>query len=157
MFKRKKKYGEQHITYRKMFKEGDIATKLSFVIMGAANFANKQFVKGCIFLFIEIGFFAWFIRNGIHALAMLQTLGTKKQGLHYDAKLGIDVLQQGDNSMLLLLFGIAAILLCVVVIVMYVVNLRSARNIYELKAAGNPVPTFKQDMSSLLNERFHMT
>ncbi|WP_125763168.1 carbohydrate ABC transporter permease [Companilactobacillus hulinensis] len=153
----KKRYGEQHITYRELFKKGDIGMKLSFIIMGAANFANKQILKGCIFLAVEIGFFAWFIQNGIHALAMLQTLGTKKQGLHYDTNLGIDVLQKGDNSMLLLLFGIAAILLCIVMISMYIINLRSARHIYETKAAGEPVATLKQDLSSLVNERFHIT
>lgn len=105
----------------------------------------------------EVGFFAWFIKNGIHALAMLQTLGTKKQGLAYDNNLGIEVLQKGDNSMLLLLFGISAILVCIVMIILYVINLKSARHLYELKAAGDPIPTLKNDLNSLVNERFHMT
>ena len=43
-----------------------------------------------------------------HALLMLQTLGTQKQGLVYNEALGIEILQKGDNSMLLLLFGIAS-------------------------------------------------
>ena len=38
---------------------------------------------------------------------MLGTLGTQQQGLVYDDSLGIEVLKEGDNSMLLLLFGIA--------------------------------------------------
>jgi len=153
----KKAYKEQHITFRTLFKKGDIATKLSFIVMGAANLANRQITKGLIFLMAEVGFFAWFIKNGIHALAMLQTLGTKKQGLTYDNNLGIEVLQKGDNSMLLLLFGISAILVCIVMIILYVINLKSARHLYELKAAGDPIPTLKNDLNSLVNERFHMT
>ncbi|MDG2977991.1 carbohydrate ABC transporter permease [Latilactobacillus curvatus] len=153
----KKAYMEQHITFRTLFKKGDIATKLSFIVMGAANLANRQITKGLIFLMAEVGFFAWFIKNGVHALAMLQTLGTKKQGLTYDNNLGIEVLQKGDNSMLLLLFGISAILVCIVMIILYVINLKSARHLYELKAAGDPIPTLKNDLNSLVNERFHMT
>ncbi|MEA4912472.1 MAG: sugar ABC transporter permease, partial [Oscillospiraceae bacterium] len=75
MFK-KKSYGQQ-MTFRELFKEGDVATKLSFVVMGAANLANKQYLKGLIFLFSQIAFFYWLIRNGLRALSMLATLGTQ--------------------------------------------------------------------------------
>ncbi|MFZ1394119.1 MAG: sugar ABC transporter permease, partial [Trichococcus flocculiformis] len=90
MFK-KKSYGQQ-MTFRELFKEGDVATKLSFVVMGAANLANKQHLKGLIFLFSQIAFFYWLIRNGLRALSMLATLGTQSQGLVFDERLGIEVL-----------------------------------------------------------------
>lgn len=155
MFK-KKSYGQQ-MTFRELFKEGDVATKLSFVVMGAANLANKQYLKGLIFLFSQIAFFYWLIRNGLRALAMLATLGTRAQGLVFDERLGIEVLQEGDNSMLLLLFGIAAIVICVLLVGLYVINLKSARNIHELKKAGKKIPSTMDDLASLLNERFHAT
>lgn len=155
MFK-KKSYGQQ-MTFRELFKEGDVATKLSFVVMGAANLANKQYLKGLIFLFSQIAFFYWLIRNGLRALAMLATLGTRAQGLVFDERLGIEVLQEGDNSMLLLLFGIAAIVICVLLVGLYVINLKSARNIHELKQVGKKIPSTMDDLASLLNERFHAT
>ncbi|CZQ98770.1 carbohydrate ABC transporter permease [Trichococcus ilyis] len=155
MFK-KKSYGQQ-MTFRELFKEGDIATKLSFVVMGAANLANKQYLKGLIFLLSQIAFFYWLIRNGLRALAMLATLGTREQGLVFDERLGIEVLQEGDNSMLLLLFGIAAIVICVVLVGLYVINLKSARHLHELKQAGKKIPSTMDDLGSLLNERFHAT
>ncbi len=155
MFKKKKT--KNNISFLELFKKGDIATKLSFVIMGSANFANKQFLKGIIFLASEVGFLFWLIRNGLHSLGMLASLGTKEQGLVYDPKLGIRVLQEGDNSMLLLLFGIASLLVCAVLLTLYIVNLRSARHIYELKEAGEPIPSTMDDLKSLLNERFHAT
>jgi arabinogalactan oligomer/maltooligosaccharide transport system permease protein len=154
MFKRN---DQKHITFRELFKKGGVPEKLSFLIMGAANLANKQVVKGLIFLVAQIGFITWFVINGYHALSMLQTLGTKKQGLVYDETMGIDILQAGDNSMLILLFGIAAILVCILLIVLYVINLKSARNIYELKQAGAKIPSLKDDLVSLVNERFHTT
>ncbi|MGB9343714.1 MAG: sugar ABC transporter permease, partial [Trichococcus sp.] len=155
MFK-KKSYGQQ-MTFRELFKEGDIATKLSFVVMGAANLANKQYLKGLIFLFSQIAFFYWLIRNGLRALAMLATLGTQEQGLVFDERLGIEVLQEGDNSMLLLLFGIAAIVICVLLVGLYIINLKSVRNIHELKQAGKKIPSTMDDLGSLLNERFYAT
>ena len=155
MFK-KKSYGQQ-MTFRELFKEGDVATKLSFVVMGAANLANKQYLKGLIFLFSQIAFFYWLIRNGLRALAMLATLGTRAQGLVFDERLGIEVLQEGDNSMLLLLFGIASIVICLLLVGLYVINLKSARNIHELKKAGKKIPSTMDDLASLLNERFHAT
>ena len=155
MFK-KKSYGQQ-MTFRELFKEGDVATKLSFVVMGAANLANKQHLKGLIFLFSQIAFFYWLIRNGLRALSMLATLGTQSQGLVFDERLGIQVLQEGDNSMLLLLFGIAAIVICLLLVGLYVINLKSARNIHELKQVGKKIPSTMDDLASLLNERFHAT
>lgn len=153
----KKKNGPKPITYRELFKKGDLPTKLSFLVMGAANLANKQILKGLIFLATEVGIIGWLFYAGFHTLAMLQTLGTKEQGLVYNEDLGIDILQKGDNSMLILLFGIAAILICILLIIMYIINLRSARNIYELKQAGKKIPSTKDDLVSLVNERFHAT
>ena len=131
MFKKKK----AQTSFREVFKRR-LRYKTIFLVMGAANFANKQWLKGIIFLTAEIGFIYWLIRNGFHALMMLGTLGTQQQGLVYDDSLGIEVLKEGDNSMLLLLFGIAAILVCLSLIILYVINLKSARHLYELKTAG---------------------
>ena len=38
------------------FREGNLATKLSFVLMGFANLANRQLIKGGLFLLSEILF-----------------------------------------------------------------------------------------------------
>ncbi|EOH95077.1 sugar ABC transporter permease [Enterococcus haemoperoxidus ATCC BAA-382] len=145
------------ISFRELFKKGDKSIKLSYVFMGTANIMNGQIVKGLAFLALQIGFVAWLVINGFHALSMLQTLGTKSQGWIMDESLGIEVQQPGDNSMLLLLFGIAAIILILLFIFLYIVNLRSARNIFTLKQAGQPLPTLKEDLNSLLNEKFYIT
>ena len=55
MFKRKKHATfEAHIPLTQLFKKADGATKASYLIMGAANIANKQYLKGFIFLALEI-------------------------------------------------------------------------------------------------------
>lgn len=147
----------EKMSFREVFKKGDLPTKLSYFIMGTANFANQQIVKGALFLLFQISFIVWLITNGLQALSMLQTLGTKSQGWVMDESLGIEVQQPGDNSMLLLLFGIAAIIFIVLFIFMYIVNLKSARKIFLLKQEGKRVPRLKDDLSSLLNEKFYIT
>ncbi|WP_086314521.1 sugar ABC transporter permease [Enterococcus sp. 7F3_DIV0205] len=145
------------ISFRELFKKGDTSIKLSYIFMGMANILNGQIIKGLAFLALQIGFVAWLVVNGFHALSMLQSLGTKAQGWVMDESLGIEVQQPGDNSMLLLLFGIAAIILILLFIFMYIVNLRSARKIFTLKQAGQSLPTLKEDLNSLLNEKFYIT
>lgn len=156
MFKKKKKEAiQEHISFTELFKKGNWATKLSFLFMGTANLANKQFVRGLFFLICEIGFFGWLIKNGLSALAQLQTLGTRTQGLVYNEELGMEILQEGDNSMLILLFGILSLFFVILLIWLYIMNLRSAREIYENKQLNRPLPSFKDDVKSLFNERLH--
>lgn len=145
------------ISFREVFKKGDGPIKGSFLLMGTANIFNGQLVKGLAFLVLQIGFVAWLVSNGLHALKMLQSLGTASQGWVMDDSLGIEVQQPGDNSMLLLLFGIAAIIVIGMFIFMYIVNLRSARKVYLSKQTGDRLPNLKDDLKSLLNEKFHIT
>ena len=48
--------GKAFAKFGKRFMDGSIWTKLSHVIMGAGNIARKQFVKGAIFLGLEVLF-----------------------------------------------------------------------------------------------------
>lgn len=111
-------------SFREVFKK---ATSLQNYLFsyGCCKLRQQAVVKGNHLLTAEIGFIYWLIRNGFHALMMLGTLGTQQQGLVYDDSLGIEVLKEGDNSMLLLLFGIAAILVCLSLIILYVINLKA--------------------------------
>ena len=90
-------------------KKSSIYTKISFIVMGAGNFARKQIIKGLLFLLIEIAFLVFMFTNGVEMLKGLITLGTKTQGFEYDEALGFSVSVAGDNSMIMLIYGICAI------------------------------------------------
>ena len=68
-------YGEE-ISMKRVFKEGDLKTKLSFVIMGFSNLLNKQFFKGFLFLLAEIIFLIACMYQIIPGIIGLVTLGT---------------------------------------------------------------------------------
>ncbi|MGM9885809.1 MAG: carbohydrate ABC transporter permease [Lactococcus sp.] len=146
------------VTFREVWKEGDIFTKLSFFFMGLAQLKNKQWLKGIIFLLTEIVFVAWLVINGINTIYLLGSLGeVKKGGLHFDASQGVYERTAADNSMLILLFGILALIVVVVVAYLYYVNLKSVRHLYILNKEDKHIPTTMEDLASLLNERFHTT
>lgn len=112
---------------RQVFKEGTWDVKLSFLVMGLANLVNKQFTKGLLFLLSEIAFLAAFVIQIIPALQGMITLGTQEQGEAIKEVNGIKLTVQvaGDNSMLMLIFGLASVIFCAVFAYIYWCNLKS--------------------------------
>ncbi|MGT2865740.1 carbohydrate ABC transporter permease [Streptococcus fryi] len=147
------------VTVSDAFKKGGTDIKLSFLIMGFANLVNKQLVKGSLFLLSQILFIIAFITQVIPALGGLITLGTQTQGMAEQEIDGIkiQVAVEGDNSMLMLIFGLASIIFCLVFAYIYWCNLKSARTIYIRKQNGEKIPTFIEDFRTLADGRFHMT
>lgn len=140
-----------------VFKEGDLFTRLSFIIMGFSNLAHKQIVKALVYLGIEIGFIYYLINGGIKSLIGLITLGTQKQGWQMDKALGIEVLVQGDNSMLMLIYGGCAVIFCILFLVVYISNIYSARKVQKLVDAGKKIPSIFEEAKALLDNKFHIT
>lgn len=136
---------------------GDLATKLSFLILGAGNFARKQIIKGLIYLATEIGFIYYMIAFGVTALSHFGDLGTKEQGTVLDPDRGIYVTQQGDNSMLMLLAAAVACFIIVLFVVMWYKSLKSAYTSQLTKEQGKHVNSFKDDLADYLDSKMHFT
>lgn len=147
------------VSVKEALKKGGLDVKLSALIMGFANLANKQFIKGFLFLISEILFLISFILQVIPGFGGLITLGTQAQGKQTVEIDGVKFTKavDGDNSMLLLIFGLASVIFCLVFAYIYWCNLKSARNIYVLKSEGKKIPTFMEDFHTLADGRFHMT
>ena len=58
-------------TVQNAIKKGDIFTRLSMIILGAGNFARKEFIKGILFLLSEFTFIGIMVSEGFHALYMM--------------------------------------------------------------------------------------
>lgn len=130
---------------------------LSWIFMGLYHMTNGQLVKGILFLVIEVLFLVFMGLTGIQSLLDLRTLGTQEQGWVYDENLGIEVQVDGDNSMLILIYGIVALVLLVIFICFYVGYRKSVNEIISAKEKGNKIPGIKEDLKSLLDQRFHLT
>lgn len=151
-------YGEV-ISMKQVFKEGDLKTKLSFLIMGFSNLLNKQIFKGILFLLAEIFFVIACIYQIIPGIVGLITLGTKTQGMQWQTIDGIrmKVSVEGDNSMLLMIYGLAAIIFCGIFFYVYWCSLKSNRKLFVLNKEHKSIPSFREDLKTLTNGRFHMT
>lgn len=132
--------------------DGDIFTKLSYLVWGLGNMARGQVVKGAIFLALEAAYIYYMISNGITALVNMTTLGTHEQGMVFDEAQGVFVVQQGDNSMLMLLYGVVAIVITVMAILVWMVSVYSGEDARQNKLAGYRVPGFVDEIKMLFDE-----
>ena len=134
-----------------IFKYGDIFTKLSFVIFGLGNMANGQVVKGLLYLAIEIAYIVYMAVGGFHNLSMMTTLGTQQQGMVFNEATGIFDIVQGDNSMLILLWGVVTCVITAAMAAVWLVSVRSGWQARTLKLRGKKIPNIVEDVKSLFD------
>ena len=92
------------------FKYNDWSGRLSFVLFGASSFKHKQIVNGILYILFEIVYITMFIMNGIASIGMLKTLGSKIPGPDPDCMDEFCDFVQGDNSIMILIFGLIWVL-----------------------------------------------
>lgn len=135
-----------------IFVDGDVFTKLSYLVWGLGNIVRGQVVKGAMFLALEAAYIYYMISNGITALVNMTTLGTHEQGMVFDEAQGVFVVQQGDNSMLMLLYGVVAIVITVMAVLVWMVSVYSGEDARQNKLAGYRVPGFADEIKMLFDE-----
>ncbi len=150
----KKRVNEFPTPYTAMaaIREGGMETRLSMLVMGLGNIVHKQAVKGALFLAAEILYAVFMITNGFHCLAMIPSLGSVEQEEVWNEALQIYEYTQGDNSVLILLYGVAAILLSVLMFFLWRETLKSAYQAECLDREGKHVNTFREDLKTFLHE-----
>lgn len=143
--------------YARIFARGDFFTRLSFLIMGAGCIRRKRFAKGLLYLAIQLVFWFYFLNSGIYYIAKLKNLGSNVQTEIWNEEKGIFEYTKGDNSMLVLLYGITALILLFVYLAIYLSNIRDAYYSERLARDGGHMPTLRDELYSLANENFHKT
>ncbi|MBD5516661.1 MAG: sugar ABC transporter permease [Lachnospiraceae bacterium] len=143
--------------YPQALLHGDIFTRLAFIIFGAGNLFRGQIVKGLVFLLLEIGFIFYMVTLGVEAVRGFITLGTVEQGWVFDEKKGIEVMAAGDNSMLLLLYGIISLIIIVCFVVIWRMNIRSAYDTQKMVEKGQKIPQLRDEIGILMDKKAHIT
>lgn len=145
------------INYVTFFVKGDYKTRLSYIVMGAGSFLNHQIVHGLVYLVLELAFFGYMLKDGIYYLKLLSSLGTQAQVEVYNEATEIYDVVPGHNSMLILLFGVLAVIMWIAFIALHYANVKHAYENQKLLAAGQRPETFHEEVKALFNERFHIT
>lgn len=142
-------------TCTKAIREGGLATKLSMFLMGFGNIVHGQIIKGLVYLAVEIIYVVFMIVNGIGFLTMLPSLGSIPQEEIWDEVNQVYTYTKGDQSILILLYGVATVLVTVLMVWVWRGALKSAYKAECLAKEGHHINSFREDLKSLFHENLH--
>ena len=139
-------------------KNGGPVVWASCLIMGLANILNGQLIMGLIYLAVEIGVIVFLAvpNGGLYWISMLPSLGWREQQKVFNEKTFVYEYVAGDQSQLILLYGIASLCVVVLLVLVWQSSVRSGYRAAALKKMGEHVPNFKEQLRSLLDENVHM-
>ncbi len=148
--------GLKTLTYA--FKDGSRWTRLSFLFMGFGQIVRGQIGKGVAYMLTQLAFILYLIFFGGRYIGHLFSgdLGRKLSGEQWNESLQIFEKIRGDNSFLILLYGVVSIILAVLFIVVWAMQVKgSYQNDVRLQN-GESLSTFREDVRTLFNERFYI-
>lgn len=157
-----KKIGNWFVDFGKRFADGSIGTKLSHFVFGAGSFYHKQFIKGFIFLGLQVLFWVFMIGcpeingtpYGWKALLNLKLGGSEGEYI-FDPVTGEMALVGKSEDYLMLLFGLMTIAVIVLYIIVWLANIKSSYKADQDKKKGLSPTSFKADCEELLDSKFH--
>ena len=138
-------------------KNGGPLVWASCLIMGLGNIAAGQFVMGLLFLAIEIGVIAFLAipNGGFYWISMLPSLGWREQEKVFNEETFVYEYVPGDQSQLILLYGVASLCVVALFVVMWRASVRSGYKALTTRKAGKHVPNIVDTVRSLFDENVH--
>lgn len=137
--------------------KGDIWTRLSLIIMGAGYIGRKQYIKGLLMTALEVLFVCILTMFSWSYLMKFDTLGDVERETYFDPLTLQNIENDYDNSLLILLMGTLSIIIIVAFVFLYISNMKKVYALQVAKENGKHIPSFMEDLESLINERFHIT
>ncbi len=140
------------------FKDGSYKTRLSFLIMGFGQIAYGQIVKGVAYMLLQLAFTLYTLFFGGAYIVHLFSgdLGKRLAGEQWNEALQIFEKVRGDNSFLILLYGVVSIVLTLLFLVLWAMQIKGCYE-NDLKARRGEKPTsFQEDIRALLNQKFYL-
>ena len=139
-------------------RNGSAFTRLSFVVMGFGQIARGQIVKGILYMLTQAVFILYMIFKGGGYIAHLFSgnLGTRLAGEEWNESLQIFEKIKGDNSFLILLYGVVSLVLFLLFTWVWFLNVKGCYENDLRIAKGESLPSIRQDLHALLNERFYV-
>ncbi len=140
------------------FKNGSPLTRVSFFLMGFGQIARGQLVKGLFYMLLQALFVLFLAFFGGRYIAHLFSgdLGTRLSGEQWNEDLQIFEKIKGDNSFLILLYGVVSLVLIGIFLCVWASNVKgNYENDRRIRLGFKPV-SFQGDINALLNERFYL-
>jgi len=138
-----------------MVAKKDIFTFLNLIVMGSGVAARGQRAKGLILFAAQALYVYFMVSFGANALVLFRTLGITEQYTVWNPELEINQVMRGDNSMIILIFGVISVIVSLVFILLYVMNIKLERSAAKMLAEGTKPPSFREDLHTLWHDKYH--
>jgi len=146
------------------FWNGDALTKFSHVFIGLSHLFRGQIVRGIVYLFLEAAFVFYMVFFGGNYLAMCfenfssgGNVGRVETHDFWNEAEGIYDKMVGDNSFLILLYGILTLFVIIFFVICYINATKESYELEQYHIIGKKPQTFRRDVSNLLDNKFHIT
>lgn len=139
------------------WKQADALSKASLLLPGAPYFRYGQFMRGILAEVVQVGFWVFLLLGTLPYMMKLNTLGTVQYEDKFDPLTLTKTVNDYDNSLLILLIGIIGLVAILFFAIFLMTNLEAVVNVQEKVKKGGKAPTFREDLKSLINNRFHIT
>ena len=143
---------------------GDALTKASHAIIGLAHLLRGQIVRGITYLVIEVSFIVYMIRFGGNYLVMCfenffggGNIGRQETTNFWNDELGYYDKIAGDNSFLILLYGILTLFVIIFFVMFYFSATKESYELEQHHIIGKKPQNFRGDVGHLLDNKFHIT
>ena len=146
------------------FYRGDALTKSSHFLIGLSHIFRGQVVRGIIYLFLELAFVLYMILFGGKYLVMCfenliggGSIGRVETHDFWNEDEGFYDKIIGDNSFLILLYGILTLFVIIFFVICYLSATKESYILEQYHIIRKRPQTFKRDISNLLDSKFHIT
>ncbi|MCF2943152.1 carbohydrate ABC transporter permease [Paenibacillus tarimensis] len=135
-----------------MRKHAKTAAWLSVLTMGLGQLYNRQYGKALLFLFVHVAALTAFFTRLFYDIGGLITLGDKATHLEKVGRRYVNV--EGDHSIFMMIYGLLAVIIGLIYIVVYIVNIRDAYRNGQIRDKGGVAPSLAQTIRNVQNEGF---
>jgi arabinogalactan oligomer/maltooligosaccharide transport system permease protein len=137
--------------------KGDAFVKLSLIWWGAGYVKRKQYAKAIIMTVLEVAIIAFTFGFAMKYVPKFGTLGTVKAEKVFNVQTMKSEFNDYDNSFEILLFSLFSFVVWFAAFVVWIKNTVNAYNLQLMDEAGKHINTFKEDLRSYKEEKFHIT
>ena len=146
------------------FWRGDALTKASHAFMGLSHLFRGQVVRGIVYLLLEALFVLYMVLFGGKYLAMCfenflrgGNVGRVETHDFWNENEGIYDKVLGDNSFLIVLYGILSLFVIIFFVICYVGAMKESYELEQYHIIGKRPDGIRKDIGNMLDGRFHIT
>ena len=136
--------------------KGDLFVKLSILWWGAGYARRKQFFKAIVMTLLEAAVIWFTVAFAVQYVPKFGTLGTVQAEQIFNMQTMKTEWNDYDDSFQILLFSVLSFVVWLSAVAVVLKNLVNVYQLQRREELGLHINTFKEDVSTYLNEKFHV-